>query len=168
MPTNLELKIKLESFNRTKGLLKKINAKFIRTLNQKDVYYKTGTGLLKLRVENGQQSVIKYVRNEKDKDRFSDYHLLKISDGKAENFFEGIFPAEAVVQKKRILYMFDNTRVHLDTVKNLGYFLELETLVIKGKLDAKKRFGKIIELLQLSEYDEIRNSYRDLILRNKK
>ncbi len=168
MPTNLELKIKLKSFKKIKSMLKKINAEFVKTLNQKDVYYKTKTGLLKLRIENGEQSFIKYVRNEKGKDRFSDYYVLNISKGNSEKFFQDIFPIEAVVQKKRLLFMFDNTRVHLDTVKNLGYFLELETLVIKGKQDAKKRYNQIMKLLQLNEYDEIRNSYRDLILRNPK
>ncbi len=168
MPTNLELKVKLNSFNGTKNHLKKISAKFIRTLNQKDVYYKTHSGLLKLRIENGKQSIIKYVRNEKSRDRFSDYHYLKLTFGNAEDFFKGIFPVEAVVQKKRMLYMFNNTRVHLDAVKNLGNFLELETLVINGKPDAKKRFNQIIKLLKLNEYEEIRKSYRDLIMENNK
>ena len=51
---------------------------------------------------------------------------------------------EAVVEKKRLLYMYDNTRIHLDEVKGLGKFLELETLVLSGLKDAKNRFNKII------------------------
>ncbi len=168
MPTNLELKIKLKSFNKTKKLLDNIKAKFIKTLNQKDVYYKTKTGLLKLRIENSNQSLIKYVRNEKGKDRFSDYFVLNISKGNSEKFFQDIFPIEVVVKKKRLLFMYDNTRIHLDAVKDLGNFLELETLVINGKKDAKKRFNQIMKLLQLNEHEEIRNSYRDLILKSKK
>ncbi|MHB1686676.1 MAG: class IV adenylate cyclase [Ignavibacteriaceae bacterium] len=164
MPTNLELKVKLTSFNQVEKLLKGINAELTAKLNQKDVYYKTVSGLLKLRIENGKQSIIKYLRDEKSKNRFSNFEVLHFSDGDAEKFFGELFKTEAVVEKKRILYMFNNTRVHLDHVKNLGYFLELETLVLFGKSDAKKRFDEIVKLLQLDKYQQIKRSYRDLIL----
>jgi len=56
MPLNLELKVKLKSFTKVNKLLKEINAGFVKTLNQKDIYYKNTGGLLKLRIENGEQS----------------------------------------------------------------------------------------------------------------
>jgi adenylate cyclase, class 2 len=168
MPLNLELKVKLSSHKEVKNLLKKIEADSIKTLNQKDIYYKIKNGLLKLRIENGQQSIIKYLRNEKGKDRFSDFEVLHFSTGDAEKFFKELFKIETTVEKKRKLYMYDNTRIHLDEVQGLGSYLELETLVINGKADAKKRFKKIIGLLALNKYVEIRKSYRDLMLENKR
>lgn len=168
MPLNLELKVKLKSFNKTKKLLEGINAEFIKTLNQKDVYYKIKGGLLKLRIENDEQSIIKYLRDEKGKDRFSDYDFLRFSYGSAEKFFDSVFKTEAVVRKKRLLYMFDNTRIHLDSVKGLGNFLELETLVLDGKNDAKKRYEYIKKVLELEDIPELKKSYRDLIIRAKK
>jgi len=168
MPLNLELKVKLDSHKEVKKLLKKIGADFVKTLNQKDIYYKINKGLLKLRIENGEQSIIKYLRNEKGKDRFSDYEVLHFSTGDTEKFFKELFKIETAVEKKRKLYMYDNTRIHLDKVKELGIFLELETLVINGKTDAKNRFKKIVGLLELNKYGEIRKSYRDLMLGNKK
>ena len=164
MPVNLELKVKIDSHNDVKRILKNIKAEFIKTLDQKDIYYKTGNGLLKLRIENGKQSIIKYLRNEKEKDRFSNYEVLHFSSGDPEKFFKDLFLIETVVEKKRNLFMYDNTRVHLDDVKGLGTFLELETLVINGKVDAKKRFKTIVGLLKLSKYNEIRKSYRDLMM----
>ena len=164
MPLNLELKVKLHSFEETESLLKKINAELTAELNQKDVYYKVPDGLLKLRIENGNQSLIKYLRNEDGGDRFSDYDVLYFSSGEGEKFLASLFKVEAVVEKKRILYMYDNTRVHLDSVKNLGTFLELETLVINGKEDAVRRFDKIIGLLKLDTGAQIKKSYRDLII----
>lgn len=164
MSLNLELKVKLESFKKVNKLLKEINAEFVKTLDQKDIYYKIRGGLLKLRIENGEQSIIKYLRDEKGKDRFSNYDYLKFNYGNAEKFLKDIFKVEAVVQKKRLLYMFDNTRVHLDKVKGLGYFLELETLVLNGKNDAKKRFAFIKKVLELDGMKEIKKSYRDLII----
>ena len=168
MPLNLELKVKLISFSKTEKLLKKLNAEFIKTLNQKDIYYKIKGGLLKLRIENGEQSIIKYLRDEKSKDRFSDYEYLRFESGSAEKFFDTVFKTEAIVQKKRLLYMYDNTRIHLDTVRGLGHFLELETLVLKGKSDAKKRFDYIKKELELEDLAELKKSYRDLIISAKR
>ena len=166
MPTNLELKIKLTSFSEVEKHLREINSTLIATLVQKDVYYKSNSGLLKLRIENGNQSIIKYMRNEKSKNRFSNFEVLHFSNGNAEKFFGELLKIETVVQKKRILYMYNNTRVHLDNVKNLGLFLELETLVLFGKRDAKKRFDEIVDLLHINNYSQIKKSYRDLILLN--
>lgn len=168
MPVNLELKVKLKSFNPVIKLLKEINAEFVGILKQTDIYYKNKGGLLKLRIENGEQSIIKYLREEKKRDRFSNYKVLRFSQGNAADFLKSIFTVEAVVNKKRYLYMYDNTRVHLDNVRGLGYFLELETLVVNGKADARKRYNNTIRLLNLDNCEELRKSYRDLIMSKNK
>ena len=54
--------------------------------------------------------------------------------------------------------------VHLDYVKNLGYFLELETIVLNRLKDAEKRFNYLFDLLNLQEKKEIRASYKDLLV----
>ncbi|HZW38368.1 MAG TPA: class IV adenylate cyclase [Ignavibacteriaceae bacterium] len=165
MATNLELKIKVKDFKPIISNLKKIKAIKVKVLNQKDIYYKNKNGLRKLRIENGEESFIQYVRDEKGKDRFSDYDVLRISSQNSEEFFDKFLTKEVVVEKIRTLYMFDNTRIHLDEVKGLGKFLELETLVLNGKQDAKKRFSYIFEALELRESKEIKKSYRDLKLK---
>ncbi len=167
MPLNLELKIKLDSYDSIKKKLSKIKAEFVKTLKQKDVYYKINSGLLKLRIENGSQSIIKYLRDEKGKDRFSNFEVLHFSSGDAEKFFKDMYKVETIVEKKRQLFIFDNTRVHLDEVKGLGKFLELETLVLDGKRDAQRRYNEIVRLLSLDRYESIRKSYRDLMLEKK-
>ncbi len=72
---------------------------------------------------------------------------------------------EAIVEKKRILYMYKNTRIHLDEVKNLGFFLELET-VVKGisKSEAIKEFEEVVNFLELDVKKQIKKSYRDLLI----
>ncbi len=168
MPQNLEVKIKLHSFNDIKKSLKKIGAEFTATLNQKDIYYKNANGLLKLRIENGIESLIWYNRNENSKNRWSNYQVVKFTNGNAKVFFSRIFEIETVVDKKRLLYMYDNTRIHLDSIKKLGNFLELETLVLNGQNNAKKRFQKIASLLKLDLSKQVKKSNRDLMLDNKK
>lgn len=160
----MELKVKVDSHRKLKRLLNKIKAERKGILSQEDIYYRIDGGLLKLRIENGMESLIHYKREEGKINRWSNYKVLKFNDCEGKNFFSKIFKIEADVKKKRELYMYDNTRIHLDTVKSLGEFLELETLVINGKADAKKRFMKIIELLELGKIKEIRKSYRDLMI----
>lgn len=168
MPTNLELKISVASHQKLKEILREINAEYKGLLNQKDVYYSVPDGLLKLRIENGDESLIFYNRNEKALNRWSDYNLIKFRDSGGEKFFSNVFRVEVVVQKKRELFIYDNTRIHIDTVKSLGRFLELETLVINSKTDARKRFKKIVELLDINESNQIRKSYRNLLIESKK
>ncbi|OGU85686.1 MAG: hypothetical protein A2279_06790, partial [Stygiobacter sp. RIFOXYA12_FULL_38_9] len=130
----------------------------------KDVYYKTKSGLLKLRIEGKSFTLIKYLRDEKGK-RWSNYELLDLRGKNPEKYLESFLNIEAVVEKKRKLYLYDNTRVHLDEVKGLGKFLELETLLVDGKSDATRRFDFVKQMLGIENHEQIRKSYRNLILK---
>jgi predicted adenylyl cyclase CyaB len=163
LPINLELKIKIDSFESLIEKLKFINAKRDSILLQKDIYYKIPTGLIKLRTESGTKTLIYYNRDEISKNRWSDFNLLKIDDENAEEFLNKLFEIEQVVEKERQLFWFNNTRIHLDKVKELGNFLELETLMIDGKADAEKRFDEMVNLLNLDLSKQIKKSYKNLI-----
>ena len=167
MPTNLELKIKVGSHQKVRERLVDLGADNIGVLNQRDVYYNIPEGLLKLRIENEKESLIFYERDEKGSNRWSDFDVIKFESTGGEDFLSKIFPVETVVVKVRELYIYDNTRIHLDEVKNLGSYLELETLVLKGKEEAKERFENIITILRLDTSKQIRKSYRDLLLQSK-
>jgi adenylate cyclase, class 2 len=168
MPVNLELKIELKNHKDVETILKKLKAEKVNEFNQKDIYYKCKSGLLKLRIEEKGESLIKYLRDEKGKNRWSEFEVIHFSENNSEKFFKGILNTEAIVSKKRVLYMYDNTRIHLDKVKGLGYFLELETLMLKDKDDAKKRFDFIARELKLDMKKQIKKSYRDLMLKKAK
>ena len=167
MPLNLELKTKVESHHKFKNKLIDIDADNIGVLNQKDVDYKIPEWVLKLRIENGKESLIFYRRDEKGNDRWSDFNVLIFENYGGEEFFNKIFSIETIVEKKRELFIYNNTRIHLDEVKSLGCFVELETLVLSGKEEAKSRFENITKLLALDTSKQIRKSYRDLLLKIK-
>lgn len=166
MPLNLEIKVGLTSHRGVKKIIERENAEFKGILHQKDIYYKAPGGLLKMRIiKDSHIELIKYNREESGtKSRWSDYHVLNISGEDPQKFFSSVFETEAVVEKKRELWMYDNTRIHLDTVKGLGYFLELETLVLNGRKDAEKRFEHLLKLLGIDKKDQILTSYRSLIM----
>ncbi|MBL1213770.1 MAG: class IV adenylate cyclase [Ignavibacteriae bacterium] len=164
MAKNLELKIKINSFNKVTQLLNNCNAKYNGLLNQRDVYFEWEKGLLKLRIQNGKNQLIKYIREENSSDRFSNYELLDLEGNNVEEYLSDILPVETVVEKKRELYIYKNTRIHLDTVDRLGNFLELETVVVSDEQDVQAEFNETAELLQLDLSNQIRCSYRDIIL----
>lgn len=168
MPKNLEIKVKLTDHRHVKSILRKNKIELTEVLYQKDIYYSVKSGLLKLRIENGHQTLIFYQRNEKAKNRWSDYHLLEIEGIDGNKYFSRFLDVLAIVEKKRDLFLFNNTRIHLDKVKGLGSFLELETRVINGLADAKKRFLYIYNLLELNDKEELRTSYRNLLLEKKR
>jgi adenylate cyclase class IV len=168
MPKNLEIKVKLTSHKEIKSILKKLKIPLKELLIQKDIYYKVNTGILKLRIENKKQTLIFYDRNEKSKKRWSDYHLLEIDKTDGNKYLKRFLNVLTIVDKKRELYLYKNTRIHLDYVKKLGYFMELETRVLNGFKDAEKRFNYLLDALKLHDKKEIRASYKDLLLKKRK
>lgn len=162
MPSNIEIKIKIPSFRKYEIVLNSLGLRPKELLNQKDVYFEIKSGLLKLRIENGKNSLIQYSKNETSKNRISNYNVLAISNS-AEKFLGNIFDVKTVVEKKRILYLYKNTRIHLDKVKKLGNFIELESVVVKDKKSAIKEFNEVVEFLSLDKGKQIRKSYKDFI-----
>lgn len=168
MAKNLEIKVKLKSHHQIKKILEENRINLTEILNQTDIYYKVNRGILKLRIENGTKTLIYYDRNEKSKKRWSDFYLLDLSSVDANKYFKRFLDVLVIVKKKRELYLYKNTRIHLDYVKGLGYFLELETRVLNGLKDAEKRFNYLLGLLDLRSKEEIRASYKDLLLTKNK
>lgn len=162
MPLNLELKIKVGSHSKLEKILTENNAEFKGTLIQKDIYYKVKHGLLKLRIENGKHTLIKYLRDESGK-RWSNYELLELVGKNPARYLEDILTVETIVEKKRKLYLYDNTRIHLDDVKGLGKYLELETLLVDDKINATKRFEHVKKMLVIENVEQIRASYKNLL-----
>ena len=166
MALNLEIKIATISQDEMIEKVLKNGGKFLDTFRQKDVYYKFEKGLLKLRKQNGEYQLVKYNRNESKGERWSDYSLLFLTGDNVEDYLMDLFEVEIIVEKKRSLYIYKNTRIHLDVVKNLGNFLELETVVQKiTKQEAITEFNNVVRYLELDENKQIKKSYRDLLIK---
>ncbi|GAB6283038.1 MAG: class IV adenylate cyclase [Ignavibacterium sp.] len=165
MSTNLEIKVKVNGFENYLKLLENIKAKYIGELNQKDIYYKTKSGLLKLRIEGNKKELIKYNRAEDKKNRWSDYEIITFESKNPKKIMDSLFDYETTIIKTRKLFIYKNTRIHLDTVKGLGKFIELETIVTSTKKDAQERFNYLVNKLNLNKKNELRLSYRNLMLK---
>lgn len=163
MAQNLELKIKIDQSETIVSLLEAMGAVEKELLNQKDIYYEFDKGLLKLRLVNGRFELIKYLRDETGDRRWSNYDLMRLEAENVEVYLSDIFTIDTIVEKVRKLYIYKNTRIHLDEVKQLGTYLELESVVVSTQAEAQIEFDEVVNLLKIHKFDEIRSSYRDLI-----
>ena len=72
----------------------------------------------------------------------------------------------AVVDKKREIYFIDNVKFHIDKVKGLGNFIEIEAIDKTGKIGKKKLLEQCnyyIKLFGIKNTDLLSNSYSDLL-----
>lgn len=164
MARNIELKIKIDGFTDILNILKQEKVELQQLLNQRDIYYIHPQGLLKLRIFEDKGELIFYQRDESTTDRISNYHILNVEPNQAEEFFARIFEIETEVVKTRKLFIYKNTRIHLDEVKNLGEFLELETVVRDNMQESKTEFDEVVELLKLDVSKQIKSTYRTLLM----
>jgi predicted adenylyl cyclase CyaB len=164
---NIELKITLAEPKSILSKLKFIKARFAGKLSQVDTYYNCQNGLLKIREINGKNfELIFYKRPNTKKSKISDYQVLPLDKSqlaKTKYILNGAFGEKVIVKKKRSLWLYKNTRIHIDKVNNLGSYLELETVVKKSIADAKKEHQQLIKKLDIENAKKVDISYSDLL-----
>lgn len=72
-----------------------------------------------------------------------------------------------VVDKQREINFIENVKFHIDTVKNLGTFIEIESIDENGtigKIELLKQCQYYLELFNVPKENLISVSYSDLIL----
>jgi len=76
-----------------------------------------------------------------------------------------------VLDKTREIYQYQGTRTHLDTVKNLGTFIEFERRT-EGTPGAaskdRETFEDLMKTLGINTKDLIESSYSDLLIQGRK
>lgn len=167
---NLEIKVKVKNLGDIKNRLG--FSKYEKTLEQTDTYFLMGETQLKVREEKTGSEIIFYRRKLQEGTRESHYsriHIFSSSTNFTKAIFRLIFGVKVVVIKKRDLYMYKSTRIHLDTVMHLGEFVELETVIpenIKQDKDLvqyQREHEEVKQTLALSLYPTIAGSYSGMI-----
>jgi len=166
---NIELKIILDDFLEITKILKKSGAQFKGRLAQIDTYFNCKKGRLKLREINRKNfELIFYQRPDKQSSRLSNYQIAEFKKDQAQNIKLVLSESLGVlvaVKKKRNLWIYKNTRIHLDIVEKLGHFLELETVVRGNSLkNARNEHAEVINLLRIDKCKKISTSYSNLLL----
>lgn len=166
---NIEIKAKSLELDRIRDLLKSKNADFKGIDHQVDTYFKVNSGRLKLREGNIENHLIYYEREDKSGPKKSLVVLYKYNpDQSLKEILTRSLGVLAVVNKHREIYFIDNVKFHLDNVKGLGNFVEIEAIDEDGSIGSEKLHEQCkhyLKLLNISKEDLLENSYSDLILR---
>lgn len=140
------------------------------THNQKDVYYAVPSGRLKLRIESDSGArLIFYRRTDAHYSRESEYHIYRSNNPAELNaLLKKAFGLRVIVEKERRLLLFRNVRIHLDRVKDLGEFLEFESVVSHetDEVTARKNLVEIQGRLTGFEMSPVAQSYADLLIQH--
>lgn len=163
---NIEYKAELREIDLARAACKAVGAKFVITLVQRDTYFRVPSGRLKRRECEGEPTEwIFYDRADKANPRLSSFTIYSSSEARSR-FGTRPLPRLVVVNKRRDLWMVDNTRIHLDEVERVGRFLEFESLVSPGYPVAAchDRINGLREAFAHAMGEPISCSYADLVL----
>jgi len=165
MPTNLELKARFPSSARARRISRALGARFDGILKQTDTYFGVKRGRLKLREINGKSLELIYYRRVNTKgSRYSDYSVLPLQNIQAaRRLLTSLFEITVVVKKRRELFLYRNSRIHIDSVAGLGGFIEFEVLVVRGKRQARHLMSFLKSKFEIDSSSLIAGSYSDLI-----
>jgi adenylate cyclase class 2 len=165
---NIEIKYRLISSEGLKNFFLQIpGITFKWERQQVDTYYIVSNGRLKLREQAGEKAeLIFYVRSDENQPRESYYEIYNSSNPELlKNILKRACGLDTVVKKQRILLMYHNVRIHLDSVQDLGHFLELEAVINKtySQEESQKNLEKLHTLLEERELIPESLSYVDLV-----
>ncbi len=168
---NLEFKAEVREQEELQKTFVENGARYVATLDQRDTYFNVVEGRLKLRETDGKKpELIFYRRDETSSSGMeSNYSIFPVEDPSLKEFLSGSLGVKVVVEKKRLLLMLRNARIHLDEVVGLGRFLEFEVVSTEETEAGRKADAALLE--RLKGYAgpfvvrEINQSYSDLMLK---
>ncbi len=167
MPQNLEIKARIDNPALIQQRAEKLGATLERKISQLDTYFHVNQGRLKLReIDAKNAELIFYQREESNSQRWSKYEIFPLKDSKPlKEILTKSLGVKAVVQKSRTIYLYQNARIHIDLVTNLGSFLEVEVVVDQDKQQAKELMTNLLQTFGIKEEQLKKHSYSDLVTR---
>ena len=166
---SIEIKAKSANQKEIRKILKSKNAYFKGIDHQIDTCFKVSYGRLKLREGNIENYLIYYVRENKEGPKQSNVILYKPTPNSSlKDILTKSLGILAVVDKKREINFIGNLKFHIDSVKDLGYFVEIEAIDKTGLMSKKKLLNQCnyyMNLFKISKSDLISASYSDLLMK---
>jgi len=165
----VELKARVADLHSAKQQLAGFKARHVGTFRQIDTYFNVPKGRLKLREIEDRKGgeLIYYERKDTSGPKESDVFILRIrKPATLKALLEKVLGKKITVDKKREIYRFEGTQIHLDKVKRLGSFVEFERRV-QGSLQDLRREKQVLEELMkklgINKENLVKESYSDLL-----
>lgn len=167
--TIIEIKARCSEQDKVRDILKRNNADFKGTDHQIDTYFNVPNGRLKLREGMIENNLIHYERpNQKGPKQSSVLLYRSKPESSLKSLLETSLGVLVVIDKQRELYFIDNIKFHIDTVKDLGTFIEIEAIDEDGSIGKERlqiQCDKYLTLFEIKKSNLIALSYSDLLLR---
>jgi adenylate cyclase class IV len=162
---NVELKARDPDPASSERVCAEIGAVDRGVLSQRDTYFATPSGYLKLREDGtGGAELIAYERPTDAGARESRYRRLPVP-AELRELLAAALGQTVVVEKRRRLFLWRGVRIHLDRVAGLGCFVELEAVAGPGSDLAAERdaVAGLRSRLGIRDADLVAGSYVDLL-----
>jgi len=167
VPTNIEIKARARNFEEIRSRAEKLSDTPVQVIPQEDIFFNVEHGRLKLRIlASDQGQLIYYTRPDQQGPKRSDYHISTSADPiNLKHVLELAYGIRGIVRKTRYLCLVGQTRIHLDDVKGLGQFMELEVVLKDGQSDVagQKIAEQLMSALGVERSDLIDGAYMDLL-----
>lgn len=167
--TIIEIKARSDNHSDIRKKLKDQKAVFIGTDHQIDTYFKVNFGRLKLREGEIENHLIHYKREDKSGPKESDVTLFNSNPKSSlKKILTNALGVLAVVNKTREIYFINNVKFHLDTVIDLGSFVEIEAINTEKNNEKEKLLEQCqfyLSLFNILEKDLIPVSYSDMLIK---
>ncbi len=163
---NFEFKARLKDDKVIRATLERVRARYVGTDHQVDTYFRVRRGRLKVREGRIENALIFYERANSPRARRARIEMTLLPRRNAVRaILARAFPILTVVGKRREIYFVGNAKIHLDTVRGLGRFFEVEALSRSGKVGtARKQALHFQKLFGISPADILSQSYSDMVL----
>ena len=175
MSQNIEIKAKLPNFVVFEHIYKLLNLKTKSKGNrfvQRDTFFYSSKGILKLREQNGKDrhaNLMFYERTDGACSKQCYYTRSPVQDPRSmKEILSKTLGKRGEVTKERLFYHVGQIRIHLDKVEGLGYFIELEVMT-KPDQSREEGIGVAEDLLIELKVDASwlqTHAYMDLIETN--
>ncbi len=172
---NVEIKARCPNLAAMRILALESGAEFVGEELQRDTYFRVPAGRLKLRSATGsggrRSELIRYRRNDTPAPRLSSYTIKPVRlPGLLRSWLTLRRGVLIEVFKRRELWLWRGVRIHLDDVRDLGTFVELEAVVddIGSDEQASHRCRQLIALLEIPAGEMVGQSYADLLISARK
>jgi predicted adenylyl cyclase CyaB len=167
MPANIEIKARVRDFESLQQIAAQLSDKPCQIIPQEDTFFNCPQGRLKLReLDPLYGQLIYYQRQDVNGPKHSEYKIFSTDDPAGlKLILTEAFGIRGIVTKVRYLYLVGQTRIHLDDVKGLGKFMELEVVLQPWQTDAEGQAiaENLMNALGIMDTDLIDSAYMDLI-----
>lgn len=164
---NIEIKARCPHPDKIRAILNKQEADFKGTDHQIDTYFKVDEGRLKLRESTIENNLIYYQRPDTAQPKRSDIHLVPMEHpDEMKALLTAALGIQITVDKQREIYFIKNVKFHIDDVKQLGSFVEIEAIDEDGTIEEaklRKQCEYYMELFSISDDDLVAQSYSNLL-----